>query len=423
MARVVGQSIPADLYAQYKYKMMPAVSAGFYYYLSDYQYGYASIVRTKIPRHLPGRYGVFFPSVSANEESTRLAFSRSCKILKYAPRTGTVSPPLSGPRSREWWFNNAPGTFFIWTNYFHKETLPFTRSRRRPAWGISDDFYVCDTENSRVVHRHCNTWNFINKRGSWNGGPGQFKLPWFITDSGHYLYISDPLNYRISILDRNNLSWINSFTAYDYGKKTLGIVSGIASEGDTLFVGTADAGGVLLIDAQTRLSKGSFTARGPADSETILIIGVAADHDYIYVSDTINHNIKIFRRSNFTCLATLGTGGSGVNQFNSPYGIDVDRDFLYVADSGNSRVVKLSKPDLSWIRTAGPGQDVEIDFSDCSDVAISGDYLLVTDRQHHRVCRLIAANLEFDSEYGTEGEGDDNFNYPIGICARSQVYE
>lgn len=423
MARVVGQSIPAELYQQYKYKMMPALPSGFYYYLTDYQYGYAAIVRTKIPWELPTRRGIFYPDVSKAEEYNRLAFSRSCSILALAPRTGTVSPPESGPRSREYWYDHTPDTFFIWTNYFHQQTLVFTKAYRRPPWGITDYFYVCDTENSRIVQRHCNDWGFMNKIGSWDGAPGQFKLPWFITDNGRYVYVSDPINYRIAVLGRNNLNWITSFDTYDNDKKDIGIISGLASEDTTLFMATADAGGVLLINANTRKSIGSFIARGQYDSAEMLIVGVAIDHDYIYVSDINNHNIKIFRRSDYKFIKSLGSLGSGTNKFNNPYGLAVDMDYLYVADSGNNRIVKLTKPGLVWTKTAGPGQDVEISFNDCSDVDISGDYLLVSDTGNSRICRLLASTLALDSAFGSYGEGDDNFERPIGICARAQVFK
>lgn len=62
----------------------------------------------------------------------RQAFKKSCNCFHNQPQTGGVTPPTIGPRSREWWFDNAGGMWYY--NHFIQASLPIFLSGQIPDW-------------------------------------------------------------------------------------------------------------------------------------------------------------------------------------------------------------------------------------------------------------------------------------------------
>jgi len=81
-------------------------------------------------------------SVSDAMWQQRAFFKRATKCFQLQPQTGGVEPPEEGPRSREWWYNEAFYTDLDYYNYFMQQTINGYVAGPVPVWcrvgGIGD---------------------------------------------------------------------------------------------------------------------------------------------------------------------------------------------------------------------------------------------------------------------------------------------
>lgn len=120
MARTEGtQDIPSELYDDYRGAITPQMPGG--------------AVRKRYPWHIPklqdNKYGT-----SAAQRAHRTVFRKCVDCFNAAPATGGVEPPAIGPRSREWWYDDAAGSGLWYYDYFIQQTLTEYLSGTTPDW-------------------------------------------------------------------------------------------------------------------------------------------------------------------------------------------------------------------------------------------------------------------------------------------------
>ena len=161
---------------------------------------------------------------------------------------------------------------------------------------------------------------------------------------------------------------------------------------------------------------------------------VSADGLMVYVADLINDRISIWRRSSTKSKVVGRTmrpslpKASLIDQLNSPHDVVVSDSGLdaWVADSSNNRIAIWSPTNDSrttWAGqfTFGSAGNSASQFSAPEAVAISPDTLTawVVDDANHRVSVWRRADLSSNwstwTTFGSEGNGSDNFQWPVGI--------
>ena len=158
----------------------------------------------------------------------------------------------------------------------------------------------------------------------------------------------------------------------------------------------------------------------------------ADDRGLIYVVDGGNNRIQVFSGSG-DFIRQLGSVGSGAGQLNftrpssmsgiKSGGVAIDRDgFVYVADIGNHRVQKF-KPDGQFDSQWGTLGNGDGEFNEPADVAIAGDSVFVLDRQNKRVQQFTTAGT-FVRKWGSFGGRPGEFADPLGLTtdAEGRVY-
>ena len=102
-------------------------------------------------------------------------------------------------------------------------------------------------------------------------------------------------------------------------------------------------------------------------------------------------------------------------RFSQPVGVAVDKDDnIYVSDYGNSSILKFNK-EGKLMKVVGRKGTQPGEFSDASLIKVINDKLYVCDRGNFRV-QILNTELEYVNSFGCHGDGDGQFNRPIGIA-------
>jgi len=151
-------------------------------------------------------------------------------------------------------------------------------------------------------------------------------------------------------------------------------------------------------------------------------MGICCDGSFIYVCDMGNHRIvKIdaglvgIGGGTFTAFGTFGTGNG---QFNLPYDIAMNSTHLFVVDKANHRIQKITQAlaYVSKIGSQGNGDD-QFEFPSGIACSVAGDYLIIADSGNYRIQKRTSADaLVYDSKIGTQGKDTDKFCGPVGVA-------
>ncbi len=291
---------------------------------------------------------------------------------------------------------------------------------------------------------------YLNRWGGGGSGNGQFNHPYDAVFGNGKLYIleSDG-NNRVQAFDKNGsyLFQFNASGANGTGPGTFGHSNSIAMDtAGNLYVVDTVSNRLSVFDPNGNYLRGFTKTVGGQPGQVNVMTGVAVDATGdIYISEWANNRISVFD-PNGNFLRMWGQAGSGAGQFNNPWRIKFDPEgHLWVAnDAGNGggRVDVYDKHGnylstfctpsgssivmsrvLSW--AFGSFGDVWIGdfngnvvnhFASCSSAPTPT--LTPTPLSASQAC------LFYQTQWGTSGGGNGQFNNPLGITtdANENIY-
>ena len=148
--------------------------------------------------------------------------------------------------------------------------------------------------------------------------------------------------------------------------------------------------------------------------------GVAFDkkNKRIIVTDSKNHRVQLFdRQGKFVLL--FGGAGEENGKFNQPEGVCVlpETNQIVVVDNNNHRVQAFSE-DGKYMFTLGQGRmgssAGQLRFPIGVNVNSQGN-IMVADSGNHRI-QIFDKNGHFIKTFGSQGQGEDQFNIPSDLC-------
>ncbi len=250
--------------------------------------------------------------------------------------------------------------------------------------------------------------------GEKGSDPGQFNEPrGLAVDASGNLYVVDSKNNRIQKFGPEGkplLAWGHEGQDPGSFKDPCGIA--VAPDGSVYVADTwnhrvqkFDSNGKL-IPPEWREQAGFWGPRG---------IAVAPDGKTIYVTDTGNKRVVSFD-STGKQLSTWGHEGSKPGELIEPVGIAVDdTGRIIVADTGNHRLQFFDK-DGKFVREQFMSGWEE--FYTEPYLAMLGADVVVTDSYNHRCARYTDTAMSYS--WGKSGNGQGDFNRPIGIATDKQ---
>jgi streptogramin lyase len=217
------------------------------------------------------------------------------------------------------------------------------------AIGPSDNLYICDTGNNRILiwtseGRPLRAIGSFGSSATWRNAP-QFNHPAgiLVLPKGQY-YVADTLNHRIVVVDSNDLvlsSWGSQGVSNgqfvqprDIKRDHFGNIW-VLDSGNSRFENFSNAG-------VFNFAWGSY---GTQDGQLNLPLGFALNNiDQAIVADTSNFRIQVFNdqssaTTNLAPVTVEGWFGDGPFQFKEPTGVVINKEGqIAVVDGLTARV-------------------------------------------------------------------------------------
>ena len=134
----------------------------------------------------------------------------------------------------------------------------------------------------------------------------------------------------------------------------------------------------------------------------------------IYGLDKYDSSIKIVNPITNTITKIVNSNNHLVN----PASIVVSKDFIFVTDNGGIQKFNINGDHMLTFGNSGLGTLTP----SCNDLAILDNILYVVDSPNNRIMKY-GLEGNFIGKFGTTGNGDGQFNFPIGITINSQSKE
>ncbi len=276
-------------------------------------------------------------------------------------------------------------------------------------------FFICVSDNQRIVKRATDEWSYINDFAQYGTGPGLFLDPVDIALDPVNLFICDYLNKQIYKYYKFGYSLLGNYTHHVSGDPQLFYPKGVAIDETFGYCTDWLNDRVHKFNKETLEYVDSFTEWLYPEGSFHRPWGIAVDDTYLYVSGSTDNHIYKFKKSDFSFVLSVGGEGDGEDQFRSPYGITVDRQYIYIADHNNNRIVKRYKSSFNFKQAVGSLGSGDTEFNNPSDVSVGAVHLYVMDKLNHRIIKLLKEDLSFVAKIGSEGHDNDKFDTPQGI--------
>lgn len=282
------------------------------------------------------------------------------------------------------------------------------------ALDSSGFIYVCDSGYNCIIKMD-KDGNFVKYWGKYGAGAGEFDYPISIAvDQYDFVYVADYYNDRIQIFDQNG-NFIESWG--EYGSVPVKFYSPsdiFIDNADMIYVTQHGNTGIQKFDYYGNFvgEYKNITEGDPASIRGPSGICVNGDNT-IFVSDILLDAVKIFD-GDFNWKMNKGSLIQS-SQIGDVVGIDLDStENIYVLDSGiERRILKFNKTGQLL------GKLIIDYYGSYVSLAISrSDALYICDTYEKKI-KKYDANGNFLLEWGGEGSGDTEFQYPFNITIDS----
>lgn len=284
------------------------------------------------------------------------------------------------------------------------------------------NLWVVDSNNNRL-EKFSEKGEYLSKFGTEGSGNGQLKRPTALAiDAAGNLWVTDSRNKRVEEFGPTG-SYLGQFGTAGTGN---GQFAGSGPEG----IAIDDHGNIWVADTYGgRLEKfnehGEFirsVGGGQLGRPTSIAIGPGGD---IFVTDWENNKVAEYGEGG-ALIRQFGSSGKEAGQLEQPTAIAVDsRGDVWVGDEKNERIEEFNQGGeyLGRFGSAGSGAG-QFGLSYPGGIATDtkGD-IWVADTNDNRVEKWVSANYlapsgaTFLRSFGTEGTGNGQFRWPIGVAA------
>lgn len=422
MAIIKDQTIKSARYYYYTSYLTEAYNSGFNFYDTVYGYVPLEIVKKRSPWHLPGFKGIDPTKIGPGPATARTVIKRISELWELQPQANGVTPPQTGPRTKSWWRDNNPTEDPQYFRWFVQESSIYVNYFTKPPWGITNNLYICDSGNFRVMRRNVNDFSLKNKYGSSGTGDDQLNVTTNVAIDQNYIYIVDSGNARIIIRDKTTLNYVEKITHHGTPPTQFEDVTDIAVDDKYLYITDLSVEQLIILHKTDFSLYQYLDLKVEPEEITPIPLSVTVSFYLLCVFDVANKRLKIYNRNNLSKRFHVPSKFDTSLSFQNIISMDIDAFYIWVCDSVANVVYQLATFYPTLVSSIGPGREVNINLDNPKGVCISGEYLVITDTGNNRLVRLTTVPLDFDQFFGSAGSGDDQFNTPRGITAEFSHY-
>jgi len=372
------QQIPSAREEEYKKQLVEQYNYGFCYYQHFYIYSQMTLVRGKVLTPLGPKDQKYPDSVFDVRARSRFAFAYNAFSFHPVSRTRGTVPPMTGRRSREWWYQNNPWAADKYFQYYCSKTMEYMSELYIPPWCQEPYFYIADTSNNTMSRVNTNTHAVAATVGSTGSGTSQFDSITDFTVDESFIYVCDSGNDRIKILNKVTLAYEGSIAAY--GPSDFPIVSPTAICCDDKYIYFFLSGGETIkrIEKADYHSLVELKIKRRAGNPEPHVVSLENTFDTLYILDDNGQIISYFSKLSNSVMQKSGSDKT-ITQ------IVLDDEFLFCVDATYKKIIAAGLYYFSNVYEIGPGCLVDVPFDSVKTCCVSGDLLFAYDDDQQKI--------------------------------------
>jgi len=371
MSKIIYQQIPADLWNNYKQVLLSGFQFGWNFYVDDYMYTYALVVRKVVRKRLrypkrsfppwrtasphvrrkksTGPLVTIFPWVIFNQLLMRWSWRIATIYWMKEPAFTDRQPPQACQYGRKYWKDLYPAWQSVgWPNYVFMTSL-FTTNLRRPPWGTVPWIFLTNSATNCIYCYDIEEGMPINAIYNLPVPHMPFNNPMGICEHNGLLYIVDNGNKRIQIRYTKSLMHITNITFWGPQLTYFDNITDIASDSSYLYVLEETKNTLIRINKSNVASAVEVNLMHPNYGNISKPSYITLSYDRIYITSETDNRIIILDKSTLLRIAFTSPNESAGQNISGPAGIDHDGGFLYIAEKGPGNIV--TSPMGAWWRT------------------------------------------------------------------------
>lgn len=232
---------------------------------------------------------------------------------------------------------------------------------------------------------------------------------WLAMSPNGRVYMSDNYNNRVQVFD-NSGGYFSQFGSLGSGNGEFDGPAGIAASATRVYVVDAGNRRVQIFD-KDGVFISEFGSLGMGDGEFTTPTGIAYSsvYDRIAVADVARQDVQIFS-SDGAFIAKTPAG------LNFPTGVTSWMFYFYVADTLQHKIVRYNWGDATYDSEFGSYGTGDGEFNGPVGITNTLEHIYVADSGNHRVQMFTPAGV-YESEYGSNGTGINELNTPYSIAS------
>jgi len=398
MSKVIYQVIPAELYNDYKQTVLSGFQFGWNFYLDNYKYCYALVVRKVIRKRLRyakrsfppwrtasphvrkkrnlGPLVIQAPWVIFNQLLLRWGWRISTYLWYKEPQETDKKPDQACQYGKKYWYSLFPGGQNGHASfarqifpYYTFRTMLFLSVLRRPPWATKPHIYLTNQNTNAIYLWDIEEETILQSFYSVPGDLFPFSGPMGICEHKGYLYIVDNGNKRIQVRWSDSLVHVTNIVCYGPYLTLFENITDIAADSSYIYV-LEETKNTLIRINKNNVAKATEISLYNSDYGNITKPSyICLTYDKIYISSETDNRIIILDKSTLRRIPWTPGGDSRGQCWTTPAGIDHDGVFLNIAEKESGNLAKSLLGESGRIATRSSG-------GKCYDVVTIGYYYI-----------------------------------------------
>lgn len=372
------QQIPSAREQEYKKQLVEQYNYGFNYYQHFYIYSQMTLVRGKVLTPLGPKNQKYPDSVFDVRARARFAFAYNAHSFHSVSRSIGTVPPMTGRRSRQWWYQDNPWAADKYFQYYCSKTMEYMSELFIPPWCQQPYFYIADKTNNTMSRVNTNTHAVAATVGSTGSGTSQFDNITDFTVDDSFIYVCDSGNDRIKVLNKVTLAYEESIAVFGPSNTPVVLPTAICCDDKYIYFFLSGGENIQRIEKADHSSLVELKLKRRAGNPDPHVVSLENTFDTIYALDSTGKIVSYFSKLSNSVMQKMQTTKSLTQ-------VVLDDEYLFYVNSTDKKIVAAGLYYFANVYEIGPGCLIEVPFDSISTCCVSGDLLFAYDDDQQKI--------------------------------------